>query len=884
MSNEQLTYISVNNLIHYHFIVPTYQRGYRWSRNQVEKLFDDIYEEKGERYYLQPLVISKVNGFEEKWNVIDGQQRLTTIFIMIGALDYLISKHSNNIINSSNSPLTLEYESRDSSKRFLSFLTDSKNLTYLSIESLSQNGIWEAFIRNNFGENLERNLDFEYMLDAYCISIEKLKKIIKSDAYNELAEFKQRLLNNCKFVWYQIRVNEGNDTRKSEIEQFSKINMGKIELTDAELIKAEMMNPSRLNPQLNRKTVKEKQHAISEMWYLIDNELRKPDFWAFVPHEGQYMLENHRTRIDVLFEFLLLEHELENGKEINNYIKELELPCEYSLFLRVVRLLDYDKTTDKAVDKTWSKIRDIFEKLKELYESDGRNQIEDAKSKKKVENSAFIYNLLSFITFYRQQKEKNNRFVYLKNYEIFYELLNEDRDKRIIYIKEQINKTVFGHGKIADKIKKMRYGAAQGDELREILLLYNLILLSKSTGIGSRYNFLEHNRRQWTREHIFPQNMGVSSIRNQKELLRNQKELLELLSSNLDGEDNIKLQKEIMLRYVNYLHGREEYYRLPNGDLSKEYSSPPFGLRNSGIINWDQDKEEIESFLHKEVKDEYEQEYANKLRLIQKSIELLSKINILEFNEKLIDYQEDNIEEIIKHIKSNNAIFKDITVELLVTIFEADIENSNRELKMVLENKQLFPDFNAEYINKIINGYSFMRNSNSSEVRQEESLPIEYEDMNEFTETFKTIYEIIIDNIENSSLDISILKRILETTNRSITAKVSSFFSKDFTELMSDNSIGNMALLDSIVNGSHSIGNKSFSKKKVEIFEKMKSGEFIPLATILTFTDVHTEKRISDEYWMYESRYAYLHNIIDTITNYLRLKKDGKDKSNVSGK
>ncbi|WMT43405.1 DUF262 domain-containing protein [Paenibacillus sp. D2_2] len=826
---------------------------------QVAQLIDDIYEEQDKKYYLQPLVISNVTSSERTWNVIDGQQRLTTIFIIIGTLNYLISKDPDNTIHDSSRTMTLEYESRKSSAIFLSFLTDCKNLADFPMEGLNQERIWEAFIKYKIEEKVEKNLDFEYMLDAFCTSIDKVKELLKKNDSNNLNDLKRRLLNECKFIWYPISVNK-NDTRKLEIKQFSKINMGKIELTDAELIKAEIMNPTRLNNQLERNKVREKQFATSETWYFIENELRKPDFWAFVPHEDQYSFKNHsRTRIDVLFEYLLLENELDLRVEVDSYIEDLNPPYKYSLFLRVQKLLNSDRT-DKTVDKTWGKIRDIFEKLKELYESDGRTQIEDDKSESKGGKGASIYNLLSFITLYRQQKEKNNSFVYLKSYEIFCELLKKDRNERIPYIKKQIREMVFGEENIEDKIKLIRY--SRGDELREILLLYNLIILSKSAGIGNRYNFLEHNnsKREWTREHIFPQNAKFFA----KDTLKVQKDFLSLLTKNLDKNDNIILKNEIILRYINYLYG---------GD-------PPFKLKNPGIINWTHDEEAIELFLQKKHdEDGYEKEYAKKLMLIQQSKVLLSKISVLEKNKELI-YQQ-NQEAIIEHITANNDIFKNIDEEKIISIFETDSENCITVLKEILPNIQ-FPDFITGYIDKYMDGSLFIMNSNFYEYGQEGIQP----DLNGiFTNIYKDIINNIeyINNIEAFARYLSLLKEICKRVNQSIEAEVSRFFKDEFNNLMLDNSIGNMALLDNIVNGSESVGNKPYNEKKAAIFTKMKSGEFIPLATILAFTDVYAKKRITDEYWMYESRYEYVRDIIATIKDFLDFKMDGKGKRNVSG-
>ena len=62
------------------FYVPSYQRGYRWGKDEVIRLLDDIYMNGNKNYCLQPVVDRKSDkGFE----LIDGQQRLTTLFILL---------------------------------------------------------------------------------------------------------------------------------------------------------------------------------------------------------------------------------------------------------------------------------------------------------------------------------------------------------------------------------------------------------------------------------------------------------------------------------------------------------------------------------------------------------------------------------------------------------------------------------------------------------------------------------------------------------------------------------------------------------------------------------------------------------------------------------
>ena len=93
------------------FFVPSYQRGYRWSEIEVVRLLDDIYLTEGKRNYcLQPVVVRK-NG--ERYELIDGQQRLTTIYLIYR----FMNEESFGFIDEPR--FTLSYETREQSEDFL---------------------------------------------------------------------------------------------------------------------------------------------------------------------------------------------------------------------------------------------------------------------------------------------------------------------------------------------------------------------------------------------------------------------------------------------------------------------------------------------------------------------------------------------------------------------------------------------------------------------------------------------------------------------------------------------------------------------------------------------------------------------------------------------
>lgn len=70
------------------FEIPKYQRGYAWEVQNVRDLFDDITEsiESNSNHYIGTIVLSKDRNDDENFYVVDGQQRITTISMIIKAL------------------------------------------------------------------------------------------------------------------------------------------------------------------------------------------------------------------------------------------------------------------------------------------------------------------------------------------------------------------------------------------------------------------------------------------------------------------------------------------------------------------------------------------------------------------------------------------------------------------------------------------------------------------------------------------------------------------------------------------------------------------------------------------------------------------------------
>ena len=253
------------------FNVPAYQRGYRWDMLNVTDLLDDLLEfmqdgSSGKFYCLQPLVVKKIG--ENQYNVIDGQQRLTTIFIILKYLANLL-KEENGI----DEIYTLSYETRKDSKDFLQNIASkaqdesNKNMDYFCMYQA-----YEA-IERWFEEKIkEKKTTKRKMLEIFTNS--------KDDKYH------------IEFIWYEVEDNE------DEVKIFARLNSGKIPLTNAELIKALFLNVRNFPKGCSENEIITKQIEISKEWDEIEYTLQDDEFFKFLTKN------DYPARIELLFEIL----------------------------------------------------------------------------------------------------------------------------------------------------------------------------------------------------------------------------------------------------------------------------------------------------------------------------------------------------------------------------------------------------------------------------------------------------------------------------------------------------------------------------------------------------------------------------------------------------
>ncbi|KXV70493.1 hypothetical protein AD952_12775 [Acetobacter cerevisiae] len=307
---------SIDEILTESFFIPFYQRGYRWTKRQAEDLLDDIYEFQRQKkagsgtpfYCLQPVVVKKR---DQEWELIDGQQRLTTIHIL---LNYLKDQ-----MTPGQTPYQIVYQTRPTSQDFLAHMSEERS---------------------------KDNIDFFHMYEVRKTIegwFELKEKSCKSEFLHTLLGHDDA--SGCvKIIWYQI--NEITDVTTV----FKRLNMGKIPLTNAELVKALLLKRSNFQEQERHL----QQLRIAQEWDSIERSLQADDFWYFLNEEAQ-----DANRIELILR--LTAHDLQ-GKSPS------VRPDDPSyIFLTFSHWLE---TTESPYpfDVCWEKIYRSFMMLHEWYQ------------------------------------------------------------------------------------------------------------------------------------------------------------------------------------------------------------------------------------------------------------------------------------------------------------------------------------------------------------------------------------------------------------------------------------------------------------------------------------------------------------------------------------
>lgn len=482
---ENLRSLSINDLIfgendkRFCFIVPSYQRGYRWDKDQITKLLDDLLEFQvskdtgdatvGNFYCLQPIVVKRMpkesvnsklgDEYDYKKDtiyieVIDGQQRLTTIYIL---LKYLQTRKSNVFELLYERDIVCEFKR----KKLLEKLNSNTNPELLNPTIADEYYFVEAFknIKNWFEEK---------------------ESLLKTDTiYNNI---QNTLEEKTKVIWYELPQDSSIDCYSV----FKNINNGKIPLTDAELVKAMLLNRKYFSPKLtdnasNDKIIRQEQERYARLWDEIQHALSNDSLWAFIT--GGYHF-NLPTRIDYLFKIAVTQQDPSHSQN-----RELSLFAYYEKRLNEKNNIEEKK---KYIELVFDNIRKIYRTIQDWY------------------NNHEIHNFIGYLMTYRG-KDGQSKISQIAKYLKLYE--STSRSDFIKTLKYSIKEDFKGY-----TLKSINY-RDNGKKVEQLLMLFNIIELN---AIAQKFNF-SVDIGGWSIEHIKAQHSQIVNESDRKEYL--QKEL-----------------------------------------------------------------------------------------------------------------------------------------------------------------------------------------------------------------------------------------------------------------------------------------------------------------------------------------------------------------------
>lgn len=529
--------ISISEILDKKFFIPHYQRGYRWTSEQVEQLLTDIdtftprelpnNPDDKTFYCLQPIVVKLISDakkaelkiknihLEGEWyEVVDGQQRLTTIYLIIQYINDLWAGRQKK------EQFKIQYETREGCVDFLESIKVNDDEKTVNIS--------------------KENIDFFYISSAYQAIRDW--ELNYNKKYNKLlndALFQSKLLSNSKIIWYEVG-GENEDGRPL----FERLNLGKIPLTNAELTKALFLSSESFK-SLPKEEQKIKQIEIAMLWDEIEHKLNEPDkkFWSFITNKER---DKYETKIELILDLI-------SGKTTDE-------KDPLFTFLKFT-----EKQSNNELADIWQEIEYFYQTLNQWYLDKN------------------YYHKIGYLVTARNC----GKFYGVNLGELVSESLTTAKDEFDLKISEIIQESV------KFELSELRY-KNHYNQLFNVLLLFNVETNRKSDAISEYYPFKQHKSSVWSLEHIHArksENFDKSKREPWTKWLDMHKELLEEffndsekaseakgLVENIDSYNNDKLTWE---RFNDIFNSVNDFFTQDKDELDKESE----GLPNLALLS-----------------------------------------------------------------------------------------------------------------------------------------------------------------------------------------------------------------------------------------------------------------------------------------------------------
>ncbi len=334
------------------FVIPIYQRLYSWGKEQCKQLWDDIIKiggnDKMNGHFIGSILYARVDGTHSSpLLIIDGQQRLTTITLLLIALRNHLSEEVKILEKFSHKEIEsyLINSNKDGDKKFRLILSESDKDTLLFLIDKNKRKPSEPSLK--IMENFEL---FEKWISEWIKNTSKLETIFKG-------------LEKLMIVW--IALDKGKDDPQLI---FESMNSKGIELTQTDLIR---------NYIVMETEVEKQEDFYNGCWRAMEEDFKQNEtlFNRFVRH---YLTIKTRDipNIHKVYE-AFKRYQQERGIETEALLQDLQKYCGF--FCQIVfKKEDDKKEDDKDLNKALSFLVDlemdvVYPLLLELYSdySDG---------------------------------------------------------------------------------------------------------------------------------------------------------------------------------------------------------------------------------------------------------------------------------------------------------------------------------------------------------------------------------------------------------------------------------------------------------------------------------------------------------------------------------
>ena len=377
---SELMLKSVYDLLDKNYFIPSYQRGYRWEKRQIQDLLEDLYnfacdkdKTDGSFYCLQPIVVKKCDEVtkvsndlqseldnNEWYEVIDGQQRLTSLYLL---LKYLIDTDRCDLYTDYGKHLFR-----------LSYQTRCTDTNYISDPSTPSNSSPNAYyITEGY-----KNISEWFTAVPETKNIPQVKKV-RNRFMELLTNTKDEYNENgyVQVIWYET-------SDPDPIKTFTRLNIGKIPLKNAELIKALFLQKRDDSEVSNIQQIQ-----IAKEWDQIEATLQNKRIWAFLNKDLPDMPAHIEFIFDVIFsvdgdiekdqlgkdEYLKIHGAQPNENVKKQRIEKTKLgerkfadkygTDEYASFrFFSARFENVDRS---IIESEWDKVREYYETFAEWY-------------------------------------------------------------------------------------------------------------------------------------------------------------------------------------------------------------------------------------------------------------------------------------------------------------------------------------------------------------------------------------------------------------------------------------------------------------------------------------------------------------------------------------